>query len=300
MEIAQVKWRRSAGVALMMAVMLGWIAAFPKVAMGPYGVMSAADKRMFLDVISGTAAGARGGFADFSDAGCVRAGLCAVAGGGGRGRWLWLYIALCALVALVLGAKFILFAGFSACAAAAMLPLAMSEVSFRGEAKPGLAMLGRLSVLLAVLGAPEWPPWPRLLPRLGKYAGLSIVCAAADRAVAGAGGEKIVLAEAQDLPELLYRGPEWRRWARLYEHGVPAYLRDRDAWRAVPGGEVPEAVKATGASYVLFCPEAGRYAPVADLPRDTLWDALEADAPPVWLRRVGSDAAGWRLYKINP
>jgi hypothetical protein len=51
LEIKQMKWRRPAGVALMAGVMLGWIAVFPKVAMGPYGVMSAADMHRFYGVI---------------------------------------------------------------------------------------------------------------------------------------------------------------------------------------------------------------------------------------------------------
>jgi hypothetical protein len=112
-------------------------------------------------------------------------------------------------------------------------------------------------------------------------------------------GNKIVLAEPQDTPELLYRS-QIETVGSLYQHGVPGYLRDRDAWRAVPGAQVPGTMRATKADYVLFCPQPGRYLPVVDLPKDTLWDALEANTPPVWLTLVGRDAAGWRLYKIIP
>ena len=86
----------------------------------------------------------------------------------------------------------------------------------------------------------------------------------------------------------------------LYHHGVAGYLRDRAAWRAQPGQDVPPEVSATGARFVLFCPSAGRYALVADLPKDTLWDALEAGTVPPWASLAGSNADGWRLYKITP
>jgi hypothetical protein len=160
-------------------------------------------------------------------------------------------------------------------------------------------MLGRLAALLAVLGVPEMAAMasPAAMPQVGgaRYPSCSL------REIApllASEGRNIVLAEAQDTPELLYRsGIE--TVGSLYQHGVPGYLRDRDAWLAVPGDQVPAAIRETGASYVLFCPEPGRYLPVADLPKNTLWDVLEADVPPVWLRLVGSDAAGWRLYAVQ-
>jgi hypothetical protein len=58
-------------------------------------------------------------------------------------------------------------------------------------------------------------------------------------------------------------------------------------------------VRATGASDILFCPQPGRYAPVADLAVPTLWDRLEASAPPPWLGLQAQNEAGWRLYEIE-
>jgi hypothetical protein len=299
LEINQVKWRRPLGVALMAAVMLGWIAVFPMVAMGPYGVMPAADMSKFYGVMQELQPVRGGDLWIFLSPGALALVYALWRAAAGRARWLWLYVALCTLVALVLGAKFLLFVGFSAGAAAALLPLAMSEVSLRAEAKPSLAMLGRLAVLLAVLGVPEMAAMasPVPVPKAGgvKYPSCSLRRIGLLLAPVG---DKIVLAEAQDTPELLYRS-DVETVGSLYQHGVPGYLRDRDAWRAVPGGQLPAAVRATGASNVLFCPEAGRYLPVADLPKNTLWDALEANAPPVWLTLMGSDAAGWRLYAVQ-
>ena len=51
---------------------------------------------------------------------------------------------------------------------------------------------------------------------------------------------------------------------------------------------------------MLFCPRPGRYVLVQDLPKDTLWDVLEAGTPPPWLSPAGTNADGWRLYKTTP
>jgi hypothetical protein len=86
----------------------------------------------------------------------------------------------------------------------------------------------------------------------------------------------------------------------LYHHGIAGFLALRAAWRATPGATPPAAVMATGASFVLFCPAAGRTLLVADLPRTTLWDALLTSRPPPWLRLVATaPAGGYRLYAIG-
>jgi hypothetical protein len=108
----------------------------------------------------------------------------------------------------------------------------------------------------------------------------------------------VVLAPADDTPELLYR-TQVETIGSLYQHGLRGYLRARAAWRVAPGAQVPAAVRATKAKFVLFCPSAGRYPLVADLPKTTLWDALEAGTPPAWLQLLGSNDQGWRLYKIT-
>jgi len=318
------RWRGWAGTGLM-AVLIGfWVAMFPKVAMGPYGVMPPAQMKLFLGVIEEQQPVHGADWLIF-----VLPGVLALAYAfwrvaappfaeerqmnfearvmppvirpvAARGRLLWAYIALCTAVSVVLGVKFILFIGFSACAAAVMLPLALSEVSLRFEARPVLAMLGRLAVILAVLGVPEVSAMA--VPGKAGWAGGGVKypsCSLLHIAplLAPAAG-RVVLAEPQDSPELLYR-TQVETVGSLYQHGVPAFLRDRDAWRAVPGSVEPAAVAATGAAYVLFCPAPGRYVPVADLPKDTLWDSLEAGTAPVWLVPVGQDSAGWRLYRVR-
>ncbi len=318
-------WRRGLGVALMAALVAVWVVAFPQVAMGPYGIMPAADMHKFFGVIAQQQPVRGMGLLVYLGPGALalayalwRAGAGSGAGAGqkdalawvqppfmrivpGRARWLWLYVAACIAVALVLGAKFVLFAGFAPCVAAVLLPLALSEVSLRFETKPALAMVSRLAMLLCVLVVP-------VAAAAVNTAGVGTVvvpgagvasCDLREIAplLAPAAG-KIVLAEPQDTPELLYR-TQVKTVGSLYHHGLQGYLRDREAWRVVPGARVPDALRATGAQYLLFCPRAGRYALVADLPATTLWDVLAAGNPPVWLQLAGSNAQGWRLYKIT-
>ncbi len=175
LETRQMTYRRPLGAVLMAAVMLGWIAAFPKVAMGPYGLMSAADRHKFLGVIQEQQPLHGADLWIFLGPGVLALAYALWRAAAGRARWLWLYIAACLLVALVLGAKFVLFVGFSAGAAAALLPLAMSEISLRAEAKPSLAMLGRLAVLLAVLGVPEMAAMRSPVPRCRRWAAPDIL-----------------------------------------------------------------------------------------------------------------------------
>jgi hypothetical protein len=314
-------WRRWAGLALMAGLLAAWVAMFPKVAMGPYGIMSPEDMKKFFGVmlelqpvrgmdriIYLAPGGLALGYALWRAAArplpeerrldlntLITPKL--IQPTARRGRALWLYIAACTLVALVLGVKFLLFVCFSACNAAALLPLALSEVSLRLEQQPNRAMLGRLAVLLAALGVPELAAMAQPDPAAASGIAYPACTLRHIAPLLAPAGHAIVLAEAQDTPELLYRTPV-ETVGSLYQHGVPGYLRARDAWRSPPGDAEPAAVAATGAAYVLFCPQAARYAPVADLPKTTLWDALEANTPPPWLIPSGTDAAGWRLYRI--
>ncbi len=113
----------------------------------------------------------------------------------------------------------------------------------------------------------------------------------------GQAAGQVVLGQVEDTPELLYRS-QVLTVGSLYQHGVPGYLRARAAWRVLPGAAVPPELQVGGIGYVLFCPRLGRYVLVQDLPRNTLWDALEAGSPPPWLSPAGSNAAGWVLYNV--
>ncbi|GLR67400.1 hypothetical protein GCM10010909_20810 [Acidocella aquatica] len=310
--LLEARWRlkhaRPLGVALMVLAVAAWVAMFPKVAMGPYGIMPAADARKFFGVIAqqqpvrgldllvylGPGALALA-YALWRVAARPDGGIVA-----GRARWLWLYIAVCDAVALVLGVQFMLFVEFAPAAAAVLLPVALSEMSLRFEARPALAMVSRLGLLLAVLLVPVAAAGLNKPPAAQGAAGADYPsCNLREIAplLVPAAGQP-VLAGADAAPELLYR-TQVETVGSLYHHGLQGYLRDRAAWRATPGAQVPAAVLATGARFVLFCPTAARYPLVADLPKVTLWDVLEAGNPPAWLQPLGSNAQGWRLYKIT-
>jgi hypothetical protein len=307
-----------AGVAVMAVVLAAWVAAFPKVAEGPYGVLPPDQARAFFGVMTelqplrgadlfiflfpGACAVA---YAFWRAVGGLRTSPLNVPGllvpdSPRRGSLMWMYLAVCGAVALVLGARFLLFVGFSTAFAAALLPVALSELSLRFSVQPAMAGAARLGTLLLVLGVPELAAIAEPAPKAQMPARVYPSCSLRHIAplLAQAAG-KVVLALPDDTPELLYR-TQVETVGSLYQHGVPAYMRDRAAWRAAPGAEMAPEITATGAVYVLFCPIPGRHVLVMDLPKNTLWDALEAGTPPPWLTPAGTDAAGWALYKVKP
>jgi hypothetical protein len=314
--------RGVAGLALMGGLMAVWIALFPRVAMGPYGILPPDQARAFFGAISEQQPvhGAelvifllpglfavvyalwRGLGRQKRDLGALA--VPAMFAAPPRPRLVWLYVAACGLVCLALGAKFLLFVGFPTLLGAAMLPVAMSEVSSAAAAAPQRASLLRSAFMALVLVVPLLTamaiPKPAPASTPGAVAPSYPSCDLRGIApLLGQASGQIVLAGPEDAPELLYR-TQVETVGSLYHHGVAGYLRDRAAWRAVPGAVVPPEVTATGARYVLFCQRPGRYALVQDLPRDTLWDALESGAPPPWLTSAGTNADGWRLYKVMP
>jgi hypothetical protein len=211
-----------------------------------------------------------------------------------------LYVALCTLITLILADRFTLFVEFTAAVAAGLAPVMLSEASQRFRARPAAAMLARLAIMAALFILPDIPAfaahkppaavsaksWPscdlrRIGPFLAPYKG------------------DVVLAEAQYSPELLYR-TDILTVGSLYQHGLAGYFRAWNAWRSPPGTAVPPAVTAAGAKLILFCPAAERYAVVRDIAGTTLWDALQAGAPPPWAKLTATDpATGWRLFTIS-
>lgn len=309
---APARLRGPLGLAVLGVPLAVWIATYPGVIEGPSGLLPPDQLKAMFGVITEQMAprgrelivfllpglwavlyAARRAWAERRPA---LADLAApeLLGAPRRAPWAWAYVALCALVALLLGYFYLLFTCFSALFAACLLPVALSGMA------GALAGVKRIALLALIL----------LVPFLAARAGAAPKAVAGGRSypscslrhiaklLAPAAGQ-VVLARAEDTPELLYRS-QIETVGSLYEHGVPAFMRDRAAWRAAPGSSEPQAVADTGAKYVLFCPMPGRYLLVANLPPDTLWDALNKASVPPWLRAIGSDAAGWTLYKIVP
>lgn len=112
-----------------------------------------------------------------------------------------------------------------------------------------------------------------------------------------AAGE-VVLTGPNEAPGLLYRTGVLTVGS-LYHRGIEAYMRLRAAWRSGPADEPPDAVRATGARWVLACRGAARDMLVSDLPPDTLRDRLARGEAPPWLVPAGADEAGWTLWRVT-
>ena len=288
------------GVGLMAVLLIIWVAAFPQVAMGPYGLMSHDDYQRFFGVMMELQP--LRGLHDFMP--FIFPAIVALLysmyrtfkAGRAQARIIWLYVSAVLLLSLILAAKFILFVGFPAAITAALLGVMLSDVSWRLRAAPTRAMLARIGAIASILVVPLLP----IFPAAGQTSPLpapSCDLRHIDTLLAPI-GTAITLAPPDATPELLFR-TQVTTVGSLYQHGVPGFLRLSDAWRAVPGATIPAAVIATKASYVLFCGSPVRYLLVNDLPKITLWDALNNNHPPSWLRLQAQDlATGWRLYKI--
>ncbi|MBU6449872.1 MAG: hypothetical protein KGQ26_09640 [Rhodospirillales bacterium] len=314
-RIPPTPWRGKLGLLIMGLPLLAWIIVFPGVIEGPSGLLPPKEAQAFftfiqeqmrpggLDLIVFLLPGAWAVLYAVSRAWHERKpNLTAVAdismfGAPPRAPFAWAYIGLCAAVALWLGANYLLFTSISAIFAAALLPIALSGIEAKGTGLAGVKRIGLLAIILltpfVAVQAEGQAPTPL---KEKTYPSCNLLGIAP--LLAPAAGQ-VVLAQPEDTPELLYRTHVFTVGS-LYHHGITGFMKDRAAWRAVPGATVPQAITATGAGYVLFCPEPGRYLLVNDLPKKTLWDALEKNAPPPWLHSVAHNKNGWTLYKIVP
>lgn len=278
------------------APVLAWLAAFPAVLRGPNALMSSVEAHAFLDAIAEMqpvrdAADA----AQFLTAGLLAAGLAALLAYRTRAPpWLW--AALCALVAVALGALHVRFAAYPAALGAMALPVALTWCS-QAVAKrhaAGLAMVARPALLVMFLAAPIAAAAGALAPE----AATVITCPQPPPAalLLQAAGQ-VVLADPGETPDLLYR-TDVLTVASLYHRGIASYMRGRAAWRSAPADAEPDAVKATGARWILLCRGTARSPLVADLPAETLEDSLRRGTAPTWLLPAGADAAGWTLWRV--
>ena len=209
------------------------------------------------------------------------------------------YAALCGCVLLVFGAMHVRFTAYPSALAAAMLPI----------------LVARCSASLA-----DWPESSQALVRVGLMAAFVLLpCGAAfsqAKAATGAAAPscslddsaamladhagQVVMTNPSITPELLYR-TRVLTVGSLYHRNVAAFMRLRAAWRSGPSDTVPAALRATGASLVLFCPSPARSMLVADLPPDTLLDRLNQGHVPPWLRKLSEDPrSGNMLYEVMP
>jgi hypothetical protein len=283
------------GIALTSLPLLAWAALFPAVLRGPDGLMDAASAQALMDDIAEMQA-----VHDFSQAtlfllpgttAVVYAAIRAV-----RTRSLnWGYGAVIGLACVGLGAWHIRFATYPACLAAALLPIVLTDAS--RLSRPAVRPVARIAAWLVFV----FLPFVLGLLISHPAAAAGRVCRVADAVPllaphAGA----IVLSSPNDVPELLYR-TEIKTVGSFYHRNVSAYLRLRAAWRSLPSSTEPEAVRETGADFILVCPGAPTLR-FADEPHgDTLWQRLSAGKVPPWLEESARGLGGAPvLYRVRP
>jgi len=277
-----------------------WLARFPTVALGPYGLIPADQMRVFFGNMSETQPVHGFGQAAMllGPGGLALAyALLNVA----RNRHspaacgVWLIGALGTGLALGLTARFVIFAPYPAAAAALLLPVALADASARWSRQPRRAACARVSMIAVTLFAPYTPAFASIPPAAPVKACHLRHIGPLLRPAAGA----VVLAPVEDVPELLYRS-RIIGVGSLYQHGVAFYLLAYHAWRADAAGRLPAAVRATDARFVLFCNDAPDPPPLKGAPRSALWTMLAHHHIPKWLKPAGTNrATGFTLYRVR-
>jgi hypothetical protein len=292
--------RRWLGIGLTSLPLLAWGALFPAVLRGPDGLMDARSAQAFFGDIAEMHAIHSFSFHDAVVLGTalLLPGTIAVVYAAIRAirtqSLSWGYGAVIGLGCVGLGEWHIRFAIYSACLAAALLPIVLTDAS----RLPHLAVrpVARTVAWLFLVFLP-------LLPRqmISHLATGGPVCRVADAvSILAPHVGAIVLSSPNDVPELLYR-TKIKTVGSFYHSNPSAYLRLRAAWRSLPSYAEPEAVRETGANFVLVCPGAPTLQ-FADEPRgDTLWQRLTAGKVPPWLEESARGAGGAPvLYRVRP
>ena len=275
-----------------------WLASFPAVARGPDGLLDAEQAKAFFGVLAEMqpVTSFKDGWAGLLDGALTMALLAVIAA---RTRsLLWGYGAVACGLTLLLGCTHLRFLTYPAVLAAATLPLALT----RCEGWPARWQSAARIVVIALFFA---GPYGMGIPGALSSAAVSTPDSVPTCAVRTLGlllaphAGEVVMADLNDSPELLYR-TDILTVGSNYLPDVTSFMRLRAAWRSAPGEQVPEAVRATRATLLLFCPRRGRSGMVADLPANTLWDQLNRGEVPTWLERVGADPlSGHVLYRIG-
>jgi hypothetical protein len=225
---------------------------------------------------------------------------------------LALYAAICMIAMLVLGFFHQRYSTYSAVAGAVLFPVGMTLAAECAPVRQRL-LLGflvmpslpagalRMTLLLGFLLVP--PLAAASTPRdaaLGIATGPPSCDATAAAPLLAQAAGAVVLTDPNLVPELLYR-TRILTVGSLYHRNAMAYMRLRAAWRAEPGGAIPQAVQATRARFVLACKGGQRSSLVEDMPMTTLWDSLIGGNPPAWLTALAEDVhSGFVLYEVKP
>ncbi|MGH7106607.1 MAG: hypothetical protein ACREFT_08885, partial [Acetobacteraceae bacterium] len=287
---APMRWALGASGALCLFAV--WLGLYPAVALGPAALMPAAQQHAFFGAI--IEARPVRSFADAAST--LGPGLLALAYALWRswraqgdaiaaGTWLLLAGGIAFGLALTLGWR--VFEEYPAGAAAALLAVALTDLSALLAARPMAGVIARVGLIAVLLVGPYVPGFVGTARATERMQRAACPLRDAARLLAPAAG-KIVLTRPGEVPELLWR-TRIVAVGSFYQHGVAGFLRLRAAWRAPAGGAPSPAFGASGARFVLFC-DTGRAHPIgfAGAP-DSLWNRLAGGRPPPWLRLVGQE-----------
>jgi hypothetical protein len=279
-----------------------WLWAFPQVLHGTAGLMDAAAAEAFFGRIDEmqpitemktALAGLTGGVFALT--------VLLVLARSRRPIAPILYAAACTAGMLALAALHVRFAAYPAVAGAIMLPLVLSAIDL-SVVPAVLQSLGRVACLGGLLAIPALAPLAAPLAVAAVTAEPSPHGCSIDGAIALLQDhpDTVVLAGINDGPALLYR-TRARIVGSLYHRNIDGFMRLRAAWRAVPGDEPGDTLRATGATLVLACPGEARSMLLEGMPENTLLDRLDAGQPPAWLHRLAdAGPGGYVLYGLAP
>jgi hypothetical protein len=281
--------RTALGGGLAILLLGAWILSSPALLLGPSGLLTPAQSHAFFGIIAEMAPPDT--LTDFLSAALpgILGAIVVLAMAIRHRTVVWWYAVCCSLVVVALGLAHFRFDTYGAVLAAGALPVALSQRRSRWFLRIGGAaifLLVPLAGLWAASGSDDDDDDDAVCsvqaesPLLASFSG------------------RVVLADVDDTPELLYRTGVLTVGS-LYHTDIAAFMRLRAAWRSRASPVEPEAVRATGAVAILACPGAARAALVQDLPPATLFDQLNQDQPPPWLVRVGRGADGSALYRIQ-
>jgi hypothetical protein len=287
---------RTAGAGLAAVAVLGaWVALYPAVVHGLSGLIPAADVQAYFGAISEMQP-----VRNIPEAmqHFLRAGIAVVMAlwfAYRRQSLLWTYAAICGAVVIGLGWAFIRFAGYAEALGAMAAPVVVTVMFSSPALATPRGRLVRVMLLAVIMAGPSAAGL--LSPTDANATAMTKTCSVSDIAPAlRQRPDAIVLTGIDDTPEVLWRTPV-RTVGSLYHRSIGAFIKARNAWRTSPSSTVPEAVRQTGATFILACETKGRSPLVADLPADTLEDKLMRHEPPPWLQEVAR-GGGYHLYKI--
>ncbi len=279
-----------------------WLALYPRVALGPFGLIPGRDMRLFyghmtevqpvtsLDGIGGLlapglVAAAYALFRAITDRTDRRAVIA------------WIMLAVGILLAVGLTQRMLIFQQIPAGFVAALVPIALTQITRLEPATPIRAASLRIGLLAVLIFGPYMPSI--IKAELHPSKPHQALCSTDGIAplLAPASG-KIVLTNVDYVPQLLYR-TRIIAVGSLYQHGIAGYLLDRTAWRTPVGTTPPPQFQRTGAQFVLFCNTKQLNYLGQPTKLDALWPSLAQHRLPPWLHQIGpTTAQGFRLYRV--